>query len=117
MDFGRCKECLEYKYLVGEGKCREHVSWTPVKVGVETRYGATAPRVLSIVSDALVNDSRLVTETEEPELVFVVTTMELLIEDEDGDAVQTFEYGGEGEDTAQQAVETALDWVSTHYVN
>lgn len=115
MNFGRCEECHEYKYLVGEGKCQEHVSWEPIRTGVEIRYSPTDPAFSLFIGDTLVNEPRVRSAGGDYDCVLVVTDMEILVEDEDGDPVQTFRFDSYPVSKPREAaVQDAVEWMTTN---
>jgi hypothetical protein len=115
MQFGRCRECLEFRYLAGGEYCLEHAPWEAVNLGIETRYGACDPLAVSTIGDLIVAEPRLNSAAAEYDVWLVITEMELVVEDGGRDPLQAFSYDEYQPAPIEGAATDAVEWIAGEF--
>lgn len=115
MQFGRCRECLEFGYLAGDGYCLEHAPWDAVNLGIETRYAACDPLAVSTIGDLVVKDPRVNSAADEYDVWLVITEMELVVEDAGRDPLQAFSFDDYPTAPIEGAATDAVEWIAGEF--
>jgi hypothetical protein len=113
MEFGQCKVCRKYKFLIHQNACKEHaeIPNLNVKTGVMTDY--SNPSSMCSFCSTVVDDPRINQEKGGDTVKLVLSDMEIIVKDESGDPIEKFEYGNEKE--ISDKTEMAIDWIISRY--
>lgn len=117
MQFGYCKECRKYRLLVSDGKCRTHTDVANIDVGVRMMSDNFHPSEVIDFCSVIRSDLRTVEDEDAFDAVLVLTSLEVIVEDEEGEPLETFDYSEyDTELEVQTATEDAVDWVADNKV-
>lgn len=112
MKFGRCKKCREYRMLYKNGKCYTHTSDIDISIGLKATDNIYTPTEMDEFSSKIASDIRMSEGNPTYDAVLVLAELEIIVEDNSGDPIQTFEYSSySSENEVSKATEDAVEWI------
>jgi hypothetical protein len=101
--------------LYGNGKCYTHTKDVDLSIGVRTSGESYMPSELYRFSSTVNSDIRISETQDCCDAILVMAELEIIVKDNDGDPIQTFEYSQYPDsDSITNATEDALEWISNN---
>jgi|AKVG01.1.fsa_nt_gi hypothetical protein len=120
MRFGRCKECNDFKYLVGKCLCEEHYKekFEMIDVIVSYQENMATPIGIKAIADVLHDYHQIEDNPSDYSYIIKMTAGFVLVKDSTGHPKNRFKYSdnsGSSKEKMKKSVESAVEWIIDKY--